>query len=145
MTEFITLDLPASYKMLGVLRSCIAEILANVSTLVDRETVTYNVQLSAQEIAVNIIEHAYGGESNEKRLTVTISLSEELSKIVIDMHDTGCTFDPTSITAPSLNEPQEGGYGLFLAQQLMDNIQYTGAPDHNVWKLEKIYAIKAGV
>ena len=137
MTQFIVLDLPASYKMLGVLRACIAETLSTVPNLAEGDTITYNVQLSAQEIAVNIIEHSYGGETNDKRFSVTVSLTDEPRAIIIDMRDTGNPFDPGAIPAPDLNEAHEGGYGLFIAQQLMDKVQYTAAADHNEWLMEK--------
>jgi serine/threonine-protein kinase RsbW len=132
----VHLDMPASLKYLSVLSACLAEMLARVENLAEPEVTIYNVQLAIQEACTNIIEHAYGGQP-DNRLSVTFTLDEGTHHLIIELQDTGQPFDETTVCPPDLDVPQEGGYGLFLMHALLDEVVYTPQSEYNCWRLVK--------
>lgn len=135
-TDTIQLDLPASHKYLNVVSGCIAEMLARAGELAGPDELIYNVQLAVHEICANIVQHAYNHD-NRGRIKITLTLSPHPRQFMVDLHDTGCAFDPAGVPAPDLDEGQVHGYGLFLARQLMDTVTYYPQAGHNRWQLVK--------
>jgi len=90
------------------------------------------VELAASEIVTNIIEHAC---DNEGQIRVRIALSP--LEIRIDLYDDGGPCDLASIPAAPLGELQQGGYGLHIARQLLDELSYTVDENGNHWRLLK--------
>jgi anti-sigma regulatory factor (Ser/Thr protein kinase) len=87
---------------------------------------TYQVQLAVDEAFTNIVEHAYGGESDKEILCTCQVVTKGLS---ILLRDCGQSFDPTSVPDPDLEadleERQIGGLGLFFIRQMMDEVEFT--------------------
>jgi serine/threonine-protein kinase RsbW len=90
------------------------------------EAAQYAVQLAVDEAFSNIIEHAYGGESQEK-IECTCQITE--AGLVITLRDCGRPFNPASVPVPDLEAELEdrdiGGLGLYFIQQLMDEVDFT--------------------
>jgi anti-sigma regulatory factor (Ser/Thr protein kinase) len=104
----------------------------------------YAVQMAVDEAFTNIIEHAYGGESNEK-VDCKCTIGDD--RLTIWMRDCGAVFNPEEIKDPDLNAPLEertvGGLGLFFIRQLMDEVQFTfiqgeEGRDCNILKMVKL-------
>jgi serine/threonine-protein kinase RsbW len=138
MSEFdtIRLDLPASYKFLHVLGLCLQGMLERIEGLTELDITVYNMQLAAQEICTNIVDHAYAGRA-DGRIDITITSAAEPVRLVVELRDTGRQFDPSAVQAPNLDEAQIHGYGLFLVHSLMDDVSYEPLPDGNRWRLTK--------
>ncbi len=134
--DSVRLDLPASHKYLNVLGACIAEMLTRVEGLAERDIVSYNIQLAVHEACTNIVEHAYAGR-NDGRIKIALMLDEQPRRLVVDIHDTGGSFDITQAREPNLDDAQIHGYGLFLIRNLMDEMSYTPGPSNNRWHLVK--------
>lgn len=133
--ETFCLTLPARYRYLKLIGDGIDVLLEEqVGQALDTQFI-YGVKLAVHEIANNIIEHAYGHEQGE--LKVILQLDRQAACFVARLYDTGKAFDPTAVLTPPLDEPQESGYGLFLARQLLDEVHYTRQPDGNHWHLVK--------
>jgi len=130
----VELRLPASRQFLTVLSAVIAAVMERIENLTDRDIQSYNVQLAAHEICVNIVAHAYAENPIND---IAIKLIVNSQHIRIEMKDTGQPFDPTSVPEPNLDEAQVHGYGLFLARELMDTVDYQSYSDHNLWILAK--------
>lgn len=136
-SEILRLDFAARYAYLKILSSCIEELMGRVDSLEDRKGLIYSVQLATHEVCTNIIEHAYNGDE-QGRIAITLTLTAQPKQIIIDLHDTGHSFNPGLVPAPNPDEPQEhGGYGLFLIYNLMDTVTYTPCPGNNTWRLVK--------
>ncbi|MEO7909887.1 MAG: ATP-binding protein [Roseiflexaceae bacterium] len=135
-SEVIRLDLPATHKYLNILGACISELLARVENVIEREAISYNLQLAAHEACANIIDHAYAGDLG-RRILVIITLTECPRQLIIELQDTGYSFDPATVPQPNLNEAHDHGYGLFLMHSLMDEVTYTSRPEGNHWTLVK--------
>ena len=80
----------------------------------------------------------YAGR-DDGTIAVTLSFAQAPRRTFeIELRDKGRAFDPDAIPAPDLDEPQEGGYGLFLAKALLDELIYLQDADENVWRLNKL-------
>jgi serine/threonine-protein kinase RsbW len=132
--DVVRLDLPGSHRYLNLLGACVAQFLARADDLADPAGLIYQVQLALHETCTNIVEHAYEGR-HEGRIQVSMMLRGRC--LTVEIHDTGKPFDLDGAETPSLDEPQIHGYGLFLIQQLMDEVVYTPKPGDNRWRLVK--------
>jgi serine/threonine-protein kinase RsbW len=131
----VQLALPATHRYLNIVGAVVAELLAREDGLAEPQVVSYNVQLALQEICANIVDHAYDGEGG--RLEVAMSVVATPWRLVVELSDTGRSFDPSDAPEPDLEAPQEGGYGLFLARALMDEVSYAASAERNCWRLVK--------
>lgn len=107
--------------------------LANISKFVARaaraagldERAVYAVQTAVDEACSNIIEHAYGGEGRGP-IECTCRIDDD--GLTVTLRDYGRPFDPTGVPRPdihaSLEDRQEGGLGLYMMKQLMDEVRF---------------------
>lgn len=130
------LDLPASNAALGELGSYLDAIVMRVEGIADPEITSYNIQLAATEIFTNIVEHAYAG-TDGGRVAIAVELLSARRRLVIELCDAGRHFDREAVPIPDLDEAQVHGYGLFLVEQLMDDVDYQPLPSGNCWRLTK--------
>ena len=99
------------------------------------DSFAYQVELAASEIASNVIRHAYRATTG--RIRGTLHLLPD--RLQLDLYDDGASFDPHTLAPPALGEIQEGGYGLFIAQKVVDELSYTArTAQGNHWKLVKV-------
>ncbi|HMQ53291.1 MAG TPA: ATP-binding protein [Anaerolineae bacterium] len=137
MTGEQTLSVAGEFSSLVRITDWVGQVAAQAGL---DEKATYAVQMAVDEACTNIIEHAYGGESqNEIRLSYRLT-DDRLQVIILDH---GAPFDPTQPSdfdpqAP-LAERRSRGMGLFLIQNLVDHLAYaSNLPDGNQLTLTKI-------
>ena len=135
-TAVIELGLPADYRFLNVLGVVIAAMLERIEGLIEPEILSYNMQLVAQEACANIVDHAYADQI-DGRIQISLTLEQAPRRLIIELGDTGRSFDPADIPEPNLDEAQVGGYGLFLMHHLLDELTYHSQTDGNHWRLVK--------
>ena len=136
--DTISLDLPGTYKYLNLLGACI-ETMLDRFPVADREETSYGIQLAAHECCTNIVEHAYKDISG--RMKIILAVFPEHNTLSVDVSDTGAPFKKKVIKEPDQTEPQTKGYGLFLVNQIMDEVVYTSQRDGNHWRLSKKLSI----
>ena len=129
------LDIPADLRYLPVVGACLGAILQRTDEIPDPDTLRYNMELAVQEACTNIVEHAYAGQTG--RVLVQITLDTIPRRLVVDLRDTGKSFDPDQVVEPNLDDIQIRGYGLFLIKELMDEVNYNPGPKDNHWRLVK--------
>lgn len=134
--QTIELNVPAHRHSLRIVSNCIAGVLERLDSLSQPERTVYNIQLAVHETCTNILEHAYHQEPNG-RIKLHFLLQDEPRQFVIEIVDNGRIFEPTSVPAPDLDGEQVRGYGLFIVEQLMDEVTYTPSDSSNQWRLVK--------
>lgn len=77
------------------------------------------IELALTEAIANVIEHAYRGAGTE-RIDVGVVIDGDVLRVLV--RDWGAYFDPASYRGRDLDDPGEGGYGVFLMSQLMDDV-----------------------
>lgn len=137
----VRLDIPADIHYLGIITASLNELILAQPHIADAELLSHNIQLAVHEVSMNIIEHAYADLPGGRiALTLTIEPCADRSarRLIVELADTGPhSFDPAAIVAPNLDEPQVGGYGLFLARQLLDEVYYEARANEHYWRLTK--------
>ncbi len=140
----ITLRVPASLRYRDVaVRSITAACHLIGSKATDRSSDTLDLQrtfdgefVSAfSEIFNNIAIHAYGG-SDEGEISLTMTPSAD--KLLVEITDTGSTFDIDSVPPPPVDDLPEGGMGIHIARACLDELKYEPGPP-NVWRLTKSF------
>ena len=85
----------------------------------------YQISLAVDEACSNVIEHAYGGESNQP---IQVSVDTNNNKLSIIIEDHGASFNPDEVLSPDvcspLEERVERGLGIFTMCKVMDEVKY---------------------
>ena len=136
-----TTTYPAQFKSLDKVRACVGRV---AKTCGFKPSDVYNVQLAVDEAFTNIIEHAYGGESQDE---IDCSCQYKDGALTIILWDRGRSFNPSEVPEPDLDTELEnrqiGGLGLYFIHQLMDEVEFTFVPatrekrGYNVLKMVK--------
>lgn len=79
----------------------------------------FDLQLAMSEAVSNIIRHGYSSAPG-RTIWIDLSISERELRLVL--RDDGVPLRPSDITPIDLDDPQGGGYGLFLIDELMDEV-----------------------
>lgn len=120
------LQVPSSTENLALIREFVSSA-AMQAGFDEREAA--KLQLAVDEACANVIEHAYGHDTNKE---VLISARLDENEFSIDIEDTGKGFDPASVDQEDLeqlvNKRRTGGLGMRLMKTLMDEVRYEIEP-----------------
>lgn len=130
------MSLPADLSQLHRVSSTISEIMAKATNLAEPNVANYNIQLAVQELCVNIVNHAYEGQTGGT-IDITLALTRNPQRLAIEIRDKGMAFEPALVSDPDLSMLHEHGYGMFLIRQLIDEVDYQNRSGVNIWRLTK--------
>ncbi len=84
----------------------------------------FEIEVSLYEALANAVEHGCGHDP-EKKVEVVVACEEHRGMIIV-VRDPGPGFDPESVPSPIVGENiyADGGRGIFLINQLMDEVRY---------------------
>lgn len=87
----------------------------------DTEDAIHLLMLAVDEAAVNIVLHAY-----ERRTDQPIELTIEIDadEVIVTLLHHGRDFDPATVPPPSYDGSREGGFGVRLIEQAVDEVKY---------------------
>ncbi len=128
------LRVPADLTGVDRIRSFVRERLSGLGFT---EEDAFQVELSIQEICVNIALNAYPEQRGDIRLLVR----RDDGRLELEVRDEGVPFDPASAPLPRLEEHvkagRRGGLGIFLFRTLMDGFRYRREGGENVLTVYK--------
>jgi serine/threonine-protein kinase RsbW len=79
------------------------------------------LELALDEAAANIILHAYGSEAGRPiELTVDVAADQ----VGVSLCHEGRHFDPAAAAPPVFDGSREGGFGLYLMRQSVDDVTF---------------------
>ena len=87
------------------------------------------IELAIDEACTNIIKHAYK-YNPDGIIEIRVSAQEgnSTSKFIVEIFDSGISFDSSKYTAPDMKEYfkklRHGGLGIVLMKKLMDEVDY---------------------
>jgi anti-sigma regulatory factor (Ser/Thr protein kinase) len=117
------LTLPGNLESLGSLRDFVRS--AAGSAGLDKSA-AYRLGLAVDEVATNIVTHGYDEAGLAGAIEIWCEVKPDALRIYLE--DTGAPYDPDKYVAPDINQPWEdrslGGWGVFLAIQGVDDLQY---------------------
>lgn len=80
------------------------------------------VSLAMSEACANAYDHAYGG-NKDGRIDLQVEVKDGFVRVTV--RDYGTAFNHSAYLPPELTELPEDGYGIYLIQELMDDVTYT--------------------
>jgi serine/threonine-protein kinase RsbW len=102
----------------------VEEVMAAVNEMACAEGKEFEIELALTEALANAVLHGCGDDP-EKAVQVCAAC-DPARGILIVVRDPGEGFDPAQVPSPVLGEQiySEGGRGIFLINQLMDEVEY---------------------
>jgi phosphoserine phosphatase RsbU/P len=114
-------DFESDLNQLESVRSFVQKFCENIpDSLLDHNR-NEQIILAVNEAAANIIKHAYQGRSEEK-IQITAEVSAD--RLAVRLYDWGKDFDPESVQDPKFDGSQEGGFGIYIIAQSVDEVNY---------------------
>ena len=92
----------------------------------DLENCIDDAILAINEACMNIIQHAYYGQSDGK---IIIELFQNANFLIFHLTDFAPPVDINKCHPRNLDELRPGGLGLHIIRSIMDEVQYLPAPD----------------
>jgi serine/threonine-protein kinase RsbW len=80
------------------------------------------LMLAVQEAATNILRHGY---RDEGRRPIRLAIEIEPDRVHLAFIYPGRHFDPEKVLPPVFDGSREGGFGVYLIRQLVDEVRYT--------------------
>lgn len=119
------------------------EVLGRIDALLEETEcpmkIKMQIDLSVEEIFINIASYAYGEDSGD--VSIRASISRDPDEITITFTDSGVKYDPLSAEDPdvtlSAQERQIGGLGIFLTKKSMDVLAYEYIEGKNILTMKK--------
>ena len=133
--KYLHLQLPARFEALIQLEKEMQILMAELPATPENEIEGYNFTLALHELCTNIVAHAYSQEQGH--IQIELSMEYDPPTIHARVFDNGAPFDAGTVHKPDLENVQEHGYGLFLIEQLVDDVQYTRLDEGNLWQLTR--------
>lgn len=123
---------------LELLDEMIDVILSTAKTKADDKKFLNQIRLVAEEALVNVINYAYGSDTGD--ILIETVLTEDGS-LKIEISDEGIAFNPLEKEEPDLDVPIEdrqiGGLGIFMINEIMDDVFYRRENNHNILTMLK--------
>lgn len=84
------------------------------------------IELALTEALANVIEHAYEGDPSRE---ILLEVEAGDREVAIHVRDWGRPGDPASFRSRDLDDPGDGGYGVYLMNELMDDVTREPQPE----------------
>ncbi|MDX6731083.1 MAG: serine/threonine-protein kinase RsbW [Baekduia sp.] len=84
------------------------------------------IELALTEALANVIEHGYGGDGSGEIAVTVVAGGDSLA---VRVRDWGHGADEVGFERRDLDDPGEGGYGVYMMEQLMDDVTREAQPD----------------
>jgi serine/threonine-protein kinase RsbW len=94
------------------------------------------LELAVDEAVANVILHAYQGEPNRP---IEMVIEADPEQVCVSVYHEGKGFDPDAVPPPSFNGSRQGGFGLYLMRQTVEEVTFLGDQDgrHGVRLVKK--------
>ena len=99
----------------------------------------FQIQVAIEEIFVNIVR--YSGLSPNGSIEVCCEVLDEPLRAVLSFIDGGIPFNPLASGEPDITPEglmgREGGLGIFMVKQMMDDVSYAHEDGKNILTITK--------
>lgn len=118
----IVLILPNKPEYVSVARLTVSGIASRMGF--DVEAIE-DIKLALAEACTNAIKHGCCEQNKEYKVRFVVG---ERS-LTISIADKGCGVEAKDVKDPDLENPKEGGLGIFIIRTLMDEVNFENLPD----------------
>ena len=118
----IEIRLPSRADYLGAVRSVLKGLLEECLEVRLPDDEAARIQIAFQEALINVVRHAHKNDAS-KQLVVSLEATPE--HLVLEIEDFGPGLPPPDRRPPDPDpsKPREGGYGLFIMRETMDEVR----------------------
>jgi serine/threonine-protein kinase RsbW len=116
------IELPAELESLSAAAQFTEDVIREILGDSPPAKLGYNISLAVSEALTNAIRHCGCGK------VVGLEFSWDQQQVVITVTDHGEALHIEEIPEPDFQCGAEGGYGLYIMQQLMDDIRVENFP-----------------
>ena len=124
-----TLEVPSAARFLSDIRRFVERHAEHAHL---PEEAVDHLKLSVEEACINVIEHAYDGNADQK---LNIEMIVEPTHVKVYIRDSGRPFNPDAYEEPNLpklvRQRKSGGLGVSIIRQLMDAVEYSSTGEIN--------------
>ncbi len=141
-TSLVTqLELSSRFQQLGRLREWLREVYARDAH--EDEDGFHLLDLALTEVFTNIVRHAC---HEEPGYLIRIQAESRPHRAVITVTYPGEFFDPGTAPPPDFDGNREGGFGLYIISQAVDEVSYsqTAQGDNQVRLVKRFQSIQQG-
>lgn len=116
------LEILSDLNNLEACRAFVRKICNEIASPAVEEESTSQLELAVSEAVANVMRHAYDGRPDQP-----IQLSAQLftDRIALQIRHRGISFNPDATPAPVFDGSKDGGFGLFIIAQSVDEVSYT--------------------
>ncbi len=141
---YVTLHVPCRYSYLRIIRQSVMDLCARAGLT---EFKAAQMEMAVDEACANIIEHSYGGETNDEKEPrhpgIRVNLMHCTDRIVVEMLDRGkgFAFEQQQTIEPQqyVESQNQRGLGMFIIRSFVDDVAYeTGTRAGNCLRLTKM-------
>jgi anti-sigma regulatory factor (Ser/Thr protein kinase) len=68
-----------------------------------------------------VMEHAYGGRTDQQ---ILLDAEAWADRVLFRLHHLGESFDPAAVKPPVFDGTQDGGFGVYIIAQSVDEVRY---------------------
>ena len=128
------LVIAGNVNQLERLRDWLAKSVSSNTPVPLSDDTLFKILLAVQEAATNVMFHGLQPQSSQD---LTVQIRFERSALSVEIVYEGASFSPESVPAPSFDGSRDHGFGMFLIDQLMDEVSYTFTQGRNAIRLVK--------
>ncbi|MGE3173638.1 MAG: ATP-binding protein [Planctomycetota bacterium] len=115
-------------------------LLESVPFQEDAEGTRYHVLLALQEMVTNVLRHAY---ELDETLPIEVQFTVTGDSFEVELRDQGPEFDPLEHDTGGLGLVEQmpaeaGGYGIYIARMVMDEVVYARRDGWNTLRMKKL-------
>ena len=118
----VEIRLPSRADYLGAVRSVVRAFLEECLQVRFPPEQVDALQMALQEACINVVRHAHRGDAS---LPLVVGLRAAEGRLEIEIEDFGPGIPPPEKRPPPPDpeNPREGGYGLFIMRETMDEVR----------------------
>lgn len=115
------IEIPSQLNELGRARAFVREVCRTVPGPALPDESVSQLELAITEALSNIMRHAYGGRSDQ---LILLDAEAFADRVVLRLHHLGESFDPAAVAKPKFDGTQDGGFGMYIIEQSVDDVRY---------------------
>ena len=139
----IEIRLPSRADYLGAVRSVVRGFVEECLAVRLPEEEINAIQIALQEACINVVRHAHKGDASKP---LVVGIRALPGRLEIEVEDFGPGLPPVDKRPPDPDpaNPREGGYGLFILRETMNEVVSERRDGKHVLRLVKLLPPKSG-
>jgi serine/threonine-protein kinase RsbW len=119
--ERVTREFRSDVRELTAMRAMVRDACARVWGPDAGAEALGRLELALAEAAANVVLHAYGGEAG-RPIEMTVEVDPD--RVIVSLAHHGRDFDPEAVPPPVFDGTREGGFGVYLIRESVDEVEY---------------------